>query len=233
MNNRHPSSCTTPTFLGRTALGGKSLLGMDPLLAHVYASPEVQAKFGCDQASDRAPQVGGDVDSEVEPEGRDYFDDGDAAGADDDVVNENDEDVEALLLELKAIAGPARRRPGRRGVQGRRGRPAASDGSGPPVLGPASGSEAHAEAPLLPTLAQVEEDFQGVLRVRGCRKPLGQLTAWRSSVSARCTCHGGKCNRAYVFTQMPEPSVLREWLLDGLSVVSAAVHMGLVKPLRQ
>ena len=85
-------------------------------------------------------------------------------------------------------------------------------------------------APPTPT-ATTAEDARGYVTLASSGRVLGRITTWGSSISARCNIHAN-CTRPYSFRQLPSTDVLRQWLLDGITCTTTAVHMGLTKRMR-
>ena len=61
--------------------------------------------------------------------------------------------------------------------------------------------------------------------------PIGQVTVWARSISARCMMHKN-CRRAHTFAALQSGNALAEWLVDGLAFDDdgGRDHMGLPKP---
>ena len=92
-------------------------------------------------------------------------------------------------------------------------------------------------APLEPVLNPRDlawEDHRGEVHWPGRTRPIGKISSWSDSVSARCMIHGN-CRRAHSFRQIPYGSCLVDWLCDGMDPKcgSAAEHMALPKPIRK
>ena len=73
------------------------------------------------------------------------------------------------------------------------------------------------------------EDARGYVKVDGRSGPIGRITVWGRSVSARCMVHQ-RCTRPYTIRALPPGHVLQEWLVSGLDQDSASQHMNLPKP---
>ena len=85
--------------------------------------------------------------------------------------------------------------------------------------------------PPAPEAAQVwTEDNRGYIRVPGHAAPIGRITSWGKSLSARCMVPGhSRCTRPYTFTSLPGNRTLPEWLIAGIGLDSAS-HVALPKP---
>jgi hypothetical protein len=72
------------------------------------------------------------------------------------------------------------------------------------------------------------EDARGYIHVPGRSAPIGRLTMWGRSVSARCMIHP-RCARPYTINNLPSSRTLPEWLIAGIHLDFASDHTGLPK----
>ena len=73
------------------------------------------------------------------------------------------------------------------------------------------------------------EDARGYIRVPSRAAPIGRITAWGRSLSARCSLHA-RCTRPYTIASLPNARTLPEWLIAGIGLDHASDHTGLPKP---
>ena len=100
----------------------------------------------------------------------------------------------------------------------------------PPALVPPAPPASPVPPPPAPAAGEFSEDAAGRVYKRGIAEPLGQLTAWRNSMSAKCKLHAGKCVRVYTIAALPSNATLTAWLAEGLDrqkCPDAQRHMGL------
>ena len=84
-----------------------------------------------------------------------------------------------------------------------------------------------------PAEPRVREDDRGNIFAVGRARPIGKISTFGTSVSARCSIPGhNRCTRAYGFTKMPAGHTLVDWLADGLDLPDERAHTGLPKPSR-
>lgn len=108
---------------------------------------------------------------------------------------------------------------------------AGEQGAGAAGGGGASASSTASAAAAPPPPPGVREDARGDIYVAGRSAPVGKLTAWGNSISARCKLHN-KCTRPYSYKQLPGPDTLKDWLCAGVGMQTAEEHMSLPKAIR-
>ena len=105
---------------------------------------------------------------------------------------------------------------------------------GDPAPTEEAAAPAAASAAAIPARAWIESE-RGYISIPSRARPVGQITCWTRSISARCLLHP-QCRRAYTVDALPSASTLAEWLLAGMDLAGGATgataHMGLPKPIR-